>query len=168
MAAALVPLAILTACGQAPEAEVATAGGAASSTGPSASPSASAQEDGVKFARCMRENGIDMPDPEPGGERVKITGKVDKNKLDKAHEACREYAPEAMRNPVDDPGARDALLAFARCMRENGIDVPDPDFSGDGVGIKIGGPELNPHSPEFEKAHKACEKLLPGRPSGRS
>nr|BFE81835.1 hypothetical protein GCM10020093_044360 [Planobispora longispora] len=104
MAAALVPLAVLTACGQAPKAEVATAGSTASSTGPSASPSASAQEDGVKYAQCMRENGIDMPDPEPGGERVKIAGKVDKNKFDKAHKACQKYAPKAMRGPVDDPG----------------------------------------------------------------
>nr|BFE81836.1 hypothetical protein GCM10020093_044370 [Planobispora longispora] len=53
-------------------------------------------------------------------------------------------------------------------MRENGIDMADPDFSGGGGGVKIGGPELNPDSPEFKKAHKACEKLLPGRPrSGR-
>ncbi|MFB9723860.1 hypothetical protein [Planobispora longispora] len=168
MAAALVPLAVLTACGQAPKAEVATAGSTASSTGPSASPSASAQEDGVKYAQCMRENGIDMPDPEPGGERVKIAGKVDKNKFDKAHKACQKYAPKAMRGPVDDPRARDALLAFARCMRENGIDMADPDFSGGGGGVKIGGPELNPDSPEFKKAHKACEKLLPGRPAERS
>src|SRR5207253_2334340 len=32
-----------------------------------------------------------------------------------------------------------AMLAFARCMREHGIDMPDPDTSGGGGMVNIGG-----------------------------
>src|SRR4051812_45316762 len=33
----------------------------------------------------------------------------------------------------------DAALAFARCMREHGVDMPDPDTSGGGGVVKFGG-----------------------------
>ncbi|MFB9893296.1 hypothetical protein [Planobispora takensis] len=156
-AVALVSLAALAACGQAPKAEVASAGGPAAS----ASPSASSQADGVKFAQCMREHGVDMPDPEPGGGPVRIQAKGDRNTLEKAHKACQKYAPTKLGKSLkDDPGAQKAMLQFVRCMRENGVDMPDPDFSGGGV--RIGGPGLNPDSPQFKKAQAACEKYLPG------
>ncbi len=33
------------------------------------------------------------------------------------------------------------MLAFAACMREHGVDMPDPDLSGGGGGgFRIGGP----------------------------
>ncbi len=35
---------------------------------------------------------------------------------------------------ADLTGREDELLAFAVCMRDNGYDMPDPDFSGDGHG----------------------------------
>ena len=50
----------------------------------------------------------------------------------------------------------ESMLKFARCMREHGVDVPDPK---PGEGIRIGGPgsELDPEDPSFQKAQKACE-----------
>jgi hypothetical protein len=52
-------------------------------------------------------------------------------------------------------------LQFAKCMRAHGVpNFPDP---GSGGGIQISpGSGLNPQSPAFQAARKACGKLLPG------
>src|SRR6185503_2471010 len=48
---------------------------------------------GIKFARCMREHGIDMPDPQPGqrGLRLMQKGDAPPQTLREADEACRKY-----------------------------------------------------------------------------
>ncbi len=57
------------------------------------------------------------------------------------------------------PNHRDASLQFARCMRSHGVsNFPDPSARG---GIDIGGTGLNPQSPAFQSARRACESLLP-------
>jgi hypothetical protein len=65
--------------------------------------------------------------------------------------------------------ARDHALAFAKCMREHGVDMPDPKFDGEGhVAIQIPGPKgKDPRSPlpqNVQDAQKACQSLmdLPG------
>jgi hypothetical protein len=52
----------------------------------------------------------------------------------------------------------DAFLEYAQCMRDHGIDFPDPEFNGDGaVAIRGGG---DPDDPEFQAAEEACRTLL--------
>src|SRR5687768_16498792 len=80
-------------CGQAPTgsgvASVADTGRPSSGASTSVSPSAS--PDPLAFARCMRENGIDMADPEPGGPaRIHVKDK-DSGAVEKAHKACSKY-----------------------------------------------------------------------------
>lgn len=50
--------------------------------------------------------------------------------------------------------------AYSACMRRNGVPkFPDPDANG---GIQLhGGPGLDPNSPRFKAAEKACEKFAP-------
>ena len=56
-------------------------------------------------------------------------------------------------------------LQFAGCMRAHGVpSFPDP--SGGGGGSNLSGTGLNPQSPAFKSAHKACASLAPGGPSG--
>src|SRR5215470_12454655 len=45
-----------------------------------------------QFTQCMRENGVDMPDPEPGsGGKFRVHGDgPDKEKMRAAMEACRK------------------------------------------------------------------------------
>src|SRR5579862_5527039 len=53
-----------------------------------------------------------------------------------------------------------AGLAFARCMRSNGVpNFPDPS-SGGGVTITSGN-GIDPGSPQFQSAQRACQKYLP-------
>jgi hypothetical protein len=64
--------------------------------------------------------------------------------------------------PVD---TQDALLKYAACMRENGINMADPTFDADGnpTGGGFGpGSGIDPRSDEFQKAQTACGDLLQG------
>ena len=59
----------------------------------------------------------------------------------------------------------EAQLEFAECMREHGVDMPDPQFDGKGkVAMKIGKGGLDPNSPAFEEASESCRKEVPGGP----
>ncbi len=52
-----------------------------------------------------------------------------------------------------------AMVAFAKCMRSNGVpSFPDPNAGG---GFQIGG-GVNPSSPAFKAAQAKCQKLMPG------
>ena len=65
-------------------------------------------------------------------------------------------------SPVD---TQDALLQYAACMRENGVDMADPTFDADGNPTLGGfGPDsgIDPRSDEFQTAQTACGDLLEG------
>lgn len=113
---------------------------------------------GVKFAQCMRENGIDMADPEPGKPVLMKFQGVDQAKVQKAMEACREWAPEGMTNGKQDPQQAEQMRKFAQCMRENGVEsFPDQEGNGIRVDAKVA------EDPDFEAANAKCAKeFLPG------
>jgi hypothetical protein len=177
--AALTLLALaLAACSGATAAPsgVATIDGTPSPSGDAAaSPSASVSpEDAMlAFARCMREHGVDMPDPQVAGNgqdgaiRVDL-GDTDPSTLQAAQEACDELLQQAGVGPRGSisPEAMDRVVEFAECMREHGIDMPDPQTNGGGIMIGGGpgsdGGGIDPSSPEFQDAQEACQDLLPG------
>jgi hypothetical protein len=179
-------VALVAACsGAATGPGVATLDDPSASGSPGASPAASAltpQDAALAFARCMRENGIDMPDPivsTDGNGGTKIDQRAgpgantpaSKERFNKADEACRHFMEAAMPNgqgPAMSAEDQDKVLAFAKCMREHGVDMPDPDFSGGGVRIQVNsgsdsggtGPK---EDPDFQTAEAACSSLLPGK-----
>ena len=123
----------------------------------------------LDLARCMRENGVDMPDPEFSGGRVTQRMKGgNPDKMRAAEKACEKYrsqikAPEMSASDKED--FKKAALANARCMREHGIDFPDPVFDPNGgARVKID-KRLNPEGAKFQAAQKACEKTMPDGPS---
>lgn len=139
----------------------------------------SPEEQGLKFAQCMRDNGVDMPDPVQDSDgrlemRVRAgSGRGQQGpapeKVEAAMQECRQYAPNGGEPPseAERQEMQDAALAHAQCMRENGVDMPDPKFS-DGGGVRIGGPgsKINPESPSFQKAEETCRDKLPGPRGG--
>lgn len=79
---------------------------------------------------------------------------------DKLGEIGQEMSPEQEEEFKED------ALAFAACMREHGVDMPDPQFDGEGkVKMRIGGPGSSgpsPESPAFQQAQEACQDEMPG------
>jgi hypothetical protein len=61
-----------------------------------------------------------------------------------------------------------AGVRFASCMRSNAVsNFPDPTTSGIGVGFSLSSRSgINPASPAYRSAQKACSKLLPGSGPG--
>lgn len=144
-------------------------GNAASSGGDANASDASRNDAQLKFARCMRDHGIDIEDPKPGsggGVRLAIRGKLgDEKKLEKAQKECQKLAPGGFREPTPEEAEKfkDAALAFARCMRAHGVDMPDPQVDGGRTKIMIRGDRGN--EKKVQAAQKACEKLMPGPPT---
>ena len=116
----------------------------------------------LDFARCMRQHGVDMPDPkfEGGGAVIRSRAQgMTPEQAKAAEQACAKYQkqlkPPAMSKEQQDKFKRQAL-ANARCMREHGIDMPDPQFGPNGeVQQRIGG-KVEPTDPKFQAAQKAC------------
>jgi hypothetical protein len=124
----------------------------------------------LAHARCMRDHGIDVPDPQFDGGRVLQRGPdegASPDKVSEAEEACRKHLEEIEPPELSEEQQqemREAALAHARCMREHGIeDFPDPTFGEDGgAQIRIDkGAGLDPEDPEFKAAENACRDELP-------
>jgi hypothetical protein len=145
---------------------------------PTATTSANTSKDfkqaALAFARCMRQHGIDMPDPKftgNGGVTQEIKGSPgskgpDDPKFKAAQQACQQYQPNGGQLKKPNPQEQQQMLAFARCMRQHGINVPDPNPNGGGIVVKGGPGTLNPDAQKFKAAQQACQKLLPNAGKG--
>jgi hypothetical protein len=101
--------------------------GTASGTGAGGSKNASDQDKAVKFAECVRSNGVsDFPDPNAKGEFVYGVS-VSPAVWTKAVDACKDLQPPGTLSAKRSPKQQSASLRFAQCIRENGVeDFPDP------------------------------------------
>lgn len=151
----------------------------------SAEPSASLDPEAaaLAFAKCMREHGIDVPDPEVSGEGgigVAVGGdKVNEQEMQAALQACDQFLADAAGERRElDPEMLDRMVEFASCMREHGIDMPDPTTDGGRIMVRGNassgdgddggeGPQtrgdffgVDPNSPEFQEAQEACRPIL--------
>jgi hypothetical protein len=130
------------------------------------------QDAALKFAQCMRQHGVDVPDPQTGGGGIQI--QAGQNGIDPqsqtfkdAQSACQHFMQDAVPadqrpNPAE---MQDQLLKLAQCMREHGIDMADPKVNSDGS-IEFGGPAGSGSGsnmpdrgdPAFKAAQEACQK----------
>ena len=139
------------------------------------------------FAKCLREHGVNAESSTgPGGQgfALKVKGTrggpdAGQQTMEAAQKDCQKYRPAPQKvnlSPQEKVEHEEAVLKYAKCMREHGINV---HASAVGNGIKIGihaGPGSggpNPESPAFQSAQKACSGYLPfkgkgGPGSGRS
>jgi hypothetical protein len=114
----------------------------------------------LDYARCMREHGVDMPDPVNGRFEFK-NERRDQRKLEEAQQACQDILRDAA-PPVDEEQEaemREAALRFAKCMRQHGVDMPDPTFP-EGGGMLMRMPKGAEDDPQFDEAQKACQPIL--------
>lgn len=155
---------VLTGCGPAKNDNgVATVAGT-----PSAAPSKlSAKEARRQYAQCMREHGVQMPDPEVEVEvdengafdmKVEDPNSDEFKTIDTAMKACQKYLPSGGELGKPNPEMLEQMRKMAECMRANGVpNFPDPDpDSGGYVDMdEMGGPET------FERAMKKCDQYGP-------
>jgi hypothetical protein len=150
-------LVLAAACGDDPETGVPTANGSAG-----ASPSAG-RGDLTAFARCLREHGVNVPDPNPdlAWEQAQQSPA-----WDTARPACQHLVPPAPDGQQGLPSAEDLerLRAFAVCMRERDIDISDPDPTGNmetrGRLANVTKAQLE-NDPGYKAAYEACKDKLP-------
>ena len=99
---------------------------------------AAIHDQAVKFAECMRKNGVkEFPDPDASAA-LTIDAIINGSSLDpnsatwkEAISACKDLEPPGFTGSKRSPEQQSAGLKFAQCIRDNGVkDFPDPDPNG--------------------------------------
>ena len=99
---------------------------------------AAARQQSVKFAECMRANGVrEFPDPDASGTYT-IDGIANGSSLDtssaafkQAIAACKDLQPPGFIGHKRTAQEQENALKFAQCIRDNGVkDFPDPTEDG--------------------------------------
>jgi len=182
---AAVPLALalaLAGCGGSSSPGVAHVGATSTASAPGGSGGgapepgearAAAQQKLVKFAQCMRAHGEpEFPEPVEGNIELHSRNGSGPNpesaQWKAAEKACSKYAPANIApSPAQQKAHQEQALKFSECMRHHGVpNFPDPKFSsGGGVQMSLKG--IDPGSPQFQAAQKACQSNSPlGRALG--
>jgi hypothetical protein len=136
----------------------------------------------LAFGACMRDNGIpDFPDPVlkadgsvdfSVGDRSGPLADVDSDVAEAAVTACINTLEGASFAPgganFDLTEIQDTFVEFAACMRDNGVEIDDPDFSGLLFGDGSGSGQLSPFGdvdftdPDVRAALEECRDVFAG------
>jgi hypothetical protein len=141
----------------------------------------------------MREQGIEMEDPTvdadgnvtPGrptdlpepetteeGEQVRVGPGELGDELRAAFDECGDLLDGTAFGftEADQTELQDQLLELAQCLRDQGLEVADPDLSSPGEGPREGGPfGIDFQAPEVQAAMEQCQESVPnfaGGPGG--
>jgi hypothetical protein len=96
------------------------------------------RDQAVKFAECMRKNGVrEFPDPDASGT-LTIDGIANRSSVDtssaafkQAIAACKDLQPPGFIGHKRTAQEQENALKFAQCIRDNGVkDFPDPTPDG--------------------------------------
>ena len=137
----------------------------------------------TRFTACLRDYGFNVGDPELNADgTINLQGLRQslfqdpkfQTKGRMALENCRPLLQGATfaqpPSPEDQIEFQDTLLKFAQCLRDEGLDVPDPDFTnGARAGIVSILQGINRQSNKVQEAMLACrESIFTGEgPRGR-
>jgi len=131
----------------------------------------------LAFAECIRGEGFDIDDPTVDADgNVRLPrpttdsatqGQGPPEGFREARDACAAHLEGLTLGfqGGDQTEQQDRLLEFASCMRDNGFEMADPDFSGDGGGRRVL-QDVDQNDPSYEAAFSVCGDLLgdgPGR-----
>lgn len=153
--------------------------GGSGSPGASGSPgtsSGNSTTSNLAYSQCMRAHGItNFPDPDSnGGISINANSGIntDSSQYLAASKACQSKLG-GQQSEAQQIADYSAELRYAHCMQSRGVDVPDPVAPGSGGGSDTqsnsspgssgtsGGNGVNPNSPQYIAANKACEHYLP-------
>ncbi len=153
---------------------------------------ASDEEALLAFAQCMRDNGVEnFQDPVVdadgsvgfafgggggGNQDGGPFGGVGQEVVQAAFQACSDNLENVAFGPgggdFDQEEFQDTFIEFTACLREEGLEIDDPDFSnfgpGQGGGDNDGGGpggfrgQLDIDDPEVQAALEACQDIFGG------
>ncbi|CAI7974446.1 MULTISPECIES: hypothetical protein [unclassified Parafrankia] len=112
------------------------------------------------YAQCMRDHEIDMADPDPSTGVPQFGEGVDPDDpaVKQALAACQDLLPVGSRGEPSDADL-DVYVAFAQCMRDNGLpSFPDPQ-PGSAGGL-FAGADVDRNDPAFQQAAQQCQTIL--------
>lgn len=143
-----------------------------------------AEEAVLEFSECMRSNGFpQFPDPEidSDGQVAFAPGRFEgidpqSEEVRAAFDVCSVHLEGVALAPggvdFEDPEFRDRLLEMAECLRGEGLDVDDPDFSTFDVTRpgSLFGDRFDPLDPSAQAAIETCVEQVgffgPGQAPG--
>ena len=120
----------------------------------------------IEFAACMRDQGMDFPDPVvdvDGYPRFDFEDpeSIDQDAMFEAGEACRDLIEGVVLGLVDFESSEfnDTFLEYAGCMRDQGFEsIPDSiDITSI---IRDGSMPFDPDDPEFIAADEQCRDIF--------
>ena len=133
----------------------------------------------TEFTTCLRGYGYDVADPTLNADgTVDLEGLRDSILTDPSFDInsgktiqelgdCISLLEDATfataPTQEDQIELQDNLLDFAECIRENGIDIPDPEFSNDPRLIMQSMFEGVTMTPKIEKAIESCSGIIFGQ-----
>lgn len=165
----------LAACGSSTKTSSTTTTSAAASTG-----------NGARFTQlrqCLQKSGINLPPRAPGARRPPGGGGgllgggggargpalppgVTRAQLQAAMRKCGAGTGAGFgQRRANSPAFRQAVAAFATCMRQNGVKLPAPNTSGNGPVFSTS--TINRNDPKFKAANAKCQGTLRGAFPGR-
>ena len=119
----------------------------------------------LAYSQCMRSHGVpDFPDPVGNSLQIRVSqgSDLDPNspQMQTAQKACQSLEPGGGQGGTVSAADQANALKYSECMRSHGVpNFPDPTFSGGGVQLKV--TNVDPNSPQFATAQKACQSLQP-------
>jgi hypothetical protein len=119
-----------------------------------ATPARSDEDRMHDFQKCMEEHGVRFPKSEEEARDFH----PDEGAMQEANEACVPLLPNGGQPPKLDAKQLDELRQQAKCMREHGVDMPDPDPNNPYPAMKAPLDE--------ETMRKATDACFGGGPSG--
>ena len=129
----------------------------------------------TNFTVCLRDHELNIPDPvlnadgsvDLGALKQSFdqysNGKRSSQALDECLHLLDGATFSKKDSPEDEIQLQDDLLAFTQCLRDEGIDVPDPDFSGDPrAGMGAMKQALKGANARMERGIDSCNELVFG------
>jgi hypothetical protein len=145
------------------------------------------EQEMLDYTECLRGQGLDVADPQvdaegnvafgglAGGQGPQDMSQEElaefQEQFEAAQEVCGTPPGGGFAGEQDLSELEDQMLELAECLRDQGIDVPDPDFGNLEEGAtpgQGGGPfgDIDRTDPEFQAAFEECQDVFSGGPFG--
>jgi hypothetical protein len=114
-------------------------------------------EQAQEFVDCLRDEGLEVEDPDPATGELNLQGLADsgtdRDTLFQALQNCGDKAPQSLQDQADQPPSeeqQEQMQQFAQCMRDNGVDMADPGPEG------LAPDAVPTEDPDFDSALETC------------